>query len=202
MANQFGRMLDGSVVEKAAIDTIDDYIAAYLAQAERDRGWTPGEIPTPNSYSTTNRFARVDLAAQTPAVIVVSPGLADDPVAEGSGEIRAKWSLGFAVCVSANDQESVNELCKLYTSCIRTIILQKSSLGGLASGTTWIDETYDDLPPEQQRTLAVGTGLFTVEVRNVVDWKLGPAAPPSDPTVDPGDQPVVEEVHIDVVHKN
>lgn len=199
MGNQFGTIISGDLVEQAAMDTIKLWIGAYLRELERQSGRPVGKIPKPRSMTTLNQFSRVNLADQTPSLVVVSPGLAEDPSGKGDGGFTAKWAFGFAIIVSAKDQEATNSLCKLYTAAIRAVILQKSSLGGFARGTTWVDEKYDDLPPEESRTLAVGQGLFTVEVADVVNWQLGPRTVPDPETEDPGDWPTAETVQADVV---
>ena len=81
--------------------------------------------------------------------------------------------------------------------------MQKRSLGGVACGTTWLDESYDDAPTDAERTLGIGLLAFEVSVDNVVKRDGGPAYPaPPDPVTQPGSEwPVVDTVDVVVQQK-
>jgi hypothetical protein len=71
-------------------------------------------------------------------------------------------------------------------------MLQHPSLNGLALGTRWIDESYDELDYDDSRTIAAGLVSLGIEIDAVVDAFGGPKTPPDDPCVDPGDYGLVQ----------
>jgi hypothetical protein len=200
-ATLFQPIFVGAVLEQAVIDTIKMWIPTYLREVERLTGRQMGDIPVPRSYTTRKIFEKF-VEDQTPTIIVVSPGTADEPKMEGDGHYRAEWGLGVGAVVSTSTQETTNLVAKVYGAAIRAIILQQASLGGIASGVRWMDESYDDLPSDDSdRTLGSAALYFRVEVDDVVNRFAGPNSVyfPADPDPDsqPGaDWPTVETVEV------
>lgn len=176
----FGPIVDGSVVERAAIATLRDYLSQYLAEAERQTGRAACSLPRVRSFSVGAEFAH-DVEDQLPAVTLIAPGLAERPEVRGSGSYRARWSLGVAVLVAAGGRDATRELAKLYTAAVRTCLVQQRTLGGAVDGVEWIDERYDDAPPDATRTLSAGQAVFIVDVEGVLNRRTGPRAPAPDP---------------------
>ena len=182
MDEVFGPLVTGADVERAALDTLKLWTPEYLAWVERKTGRTPRSLPAPRSWVTASSAERW-VEEQLPSVLLLSTGLAEPPRPDGRGIYTATFALGLAVVVSARDAEAVNELAKLYTATYRKLLLDRSSLGGLADGVEWVDERYDALPgdPKRRRQLASGQVVFRVEVPNVVSAGAGPATPRTDP---------------------
>jgi hypothetical protein len=173
----FGPIFVPSFLEQAVIDTLKLWLPTYLAEVELQLEREQGLIEPPRSYTTRRRFEKFP-EDQIPTCVVVSPGLANEPHKEGDGSHRAEWALGVGVIVSAPDQESTNLVAKIYGAAIRACLLQKSSLGGVASGITWYDESYDDLPSDDTaRTLGAAALYFRVEVEDIVNSRVGPNVP-------------------------
>jgi hypothetical protein len=191
----------GAILEQAVIDTIKKWAPTYLREIERILGRQMGDIPAPRSYTTRRRFEKF-VEDQTPTIIVVSPGTADEPSMEGDGHYRAEWALGVGAVVSTSTQESTNLVAKIYGAAIRSLLIQHGSLGGVASGIRWMDESYDDLPSDDSdRTLGSAALYFRVEVDEVVnryggpDGTFFPAEP--DPDLQPGSEwPPAETVEV------
>jgi hypothetical protein len=78
-------------------------------------------------------------------------------------------------------RETTADLVELYTAAVRMAMLQHPSLDGLALGTRWIDESYDELEYDDSRTIAAGLVNFGVDIDAVVDAFGGPKTPPDDP---------------------
>lgn len=188
----FGPLVDGSQVEVWTRDVLRTWMATYLGELERRTGRAAGSLPLPRSYVTVNDFTRWP-EDQLPAVIIVSPGLAAEPTRRGSGDYHASWVIDVGVIVSAATHAATRDLAKLYALAVRAALLQHRSLGGNATNVDWLDESYDDLPPEPERTLAAGLGRFHVAVDGVVNTDAGTARPdpPPDPAVAPADWPTV-----------
>lgn len=188
--NVFGEILLGSDVEQAVIANLQTWFPTYLAEVERQESLDAQSIPLPRSYDTVNEFRKWP-ENQLPAVIVVSPGLAEVPLTEGDGRTRATWVVGIGVVVSARDKRSTGNLAKLYAAVVRALMMQQQSLGGIGMGSTWRHETYTDIPADDERTLGACQVIFEVECGDVVSQSKGLPAPPEDPYTDP-DWPTVE----------
>jgi hypothetical protein len=196
--SEIGPMISAYDVERAALDTLRKWIDTYLGEAEAQHGRARNSLPRPRSYTTSNSFDKWP-EDQLPCVLLVSPGILEPPQARGDGAIFAVFSLGVAAIVSTAQMADTEELAKLYVCALRTCLIQQRSLGGFASGTEWLDETYDDLPSEDSRSLGAGQAIFAVEVDAVAQRYHGPLLdtpqPPYDPV--PGD-PLADPVDVDL----
>lgn len=189
----FGPIFTAGRVEMAAMSTLREWMATYLAEMERQTGRPAGSLPQVRSWTTVNEFGRWP-EESLPSVLLISAGLSAVPEKDGQGRYRATWGLAVAVVVSARDQASTRELAMVYSAAIRGCLMQRRSLGGVAAATEWIEERYDEIPAAH-RTLAAGISGFEVQIDDVVTTHGGPAspAPPPDPQIPPGDWPTVRE---------
>lgn len=206
-SNVFGSVLDGAQVEETVQKFLARWLPTYLSQLAADRGlprdaWLRENWPPTWTNSTT---FDLDETTRLPAILILSTGLADRPEMEGDGNYRAKWTVGIAAVVSANDQEATNRLAKRYGAAIRWLMIQHQSLEDPnVEGLSWEDEAYDDIPSGQRRTLASARLVFVIEYRHVVNRLDGPVLPdepPEDPTVPIDDWGLLEDldhVHITV----
>jgi hypothetical protein len=163
-----GDIMTGRDVELAMLTFLRRWGGTYLAECERQRGYGPGALPRVRAYTTAADFEKWP-EDQLPCLLLVSPGLAEAPLADGAGSYRVKFSVGLAVIVSAATMDETAALSKLYVAAMRAAILQHQSLEGFASGVEWLDETYDDLPSVDTRSLGAGQCIFAVEVRASLD---------------------------------
>lgn len=199
MVDIFGPIFVADTVENAVIDTISTWLATYLQEIEVQRGMTRGSVPLIRSYATRNEWATYP-EDQLPVCIVVSTGLADPPDVDGEGRYHGWWAVGVGVLAGASESKATEMLAKLYGAAIRAILLQRPSLGGIASGIEWEDESYDDVPVDQDRTLAATLLLFRVWIDDIVTRGAGPAEPiPPDPVNQPGSQwPTADTIDVQV----
>lgn len=189
-SNLFGPILEASQVERDFLDTLKEWMPDYLTELARMTGYE-GTYDTPRTWTTLNRFDNWPELGP-PMVLIMSPGLAEVPKKKGDGSYWAKWIVGVALVVSARDQESTNQLSKIYAAAARSSLLQHPSLQGECQGLDWTDEKYTDLPPnEQDRTLAAATLMFHAEYKDVVDDSYGPSTPTDPPHDNPGPWPTV-----------
>jgi hypothetical protein len=176
----FGEAVIGSDVETAAITTLKLWLPTYLREFERRTGREPNVLQAPRSWSTAAEFFQ-EQGAALPAAIVVSPGTVDTPERHGDGSYSAWWRLELAILLTAKDKPSANELAKLYAAAVRMILVQKPSLGGVASAVEWEGDQYTDAPADFTQIGAIGAGAFNVLVRGVVTDSAGPMEPDPDP---------------------
>lgn len=183
----FGTIVTRTELENAAKLTIQTWISTYLAEVERQHSVVAGSYERPRSYTTTNDFERWD-ENQLPAIIIVSPGQSAPPEKQGDGKYRTTWALGIGVVCSGNDEAETREMVDIYTAAIRTLLIQRPSLGQFASGLTYEDERYDEMSTAKRRSLQAGYVICSVKVDNVADASGGPITP-SDPPV-PATDPI------------
>lgn len=196
MTSVFGPMVIASDVEEALIDTLQLWLPTYLGEMQRLKPELP-PLPDIRSYSQTNRFQRLP-QDQLPAAVVLSPGLASAPAVFGDGKIGAWWRLGVVVICSTRTAEETNQAAKLYGAAIRTLLVQRPDLGGVASALTIVSELYDDVPAnylEVGATAQIEMDVFVDEISNNTH---GPDQPAADPTVAPPARPAVIEANVDV----
>jgi hypothetical protein len=174
----FGQIFLASQLEQAVIDLHKLWMETYIAELSLQINWGGNKIPTPRSYTTRNHPDHF-LDDQLPQMIVVSPGLGGKPVKDGEGIYRATWTLGIGIIASAKDEPTTKALVRFYAACSRAIMIQHRSIGGIASNLEWTDESYDDIPNEDETARAIAAGICTylVEVENVVKWRGGPRVP-------------------------
>jgi hypothetical protein len=184
----FGPVFVATNLEQAMIATLKLWLPVYIPEIETLEG-RPNGIPAPRSYTTRREFDKF-YEDQLPTVVVVSPGLDKNPVKEGDGTYRATWRLHVACVVSTSDQVQTGEVAKIMGTAIRMSVLQHASLGGVACGMDWYDESYDDLPNDDvSRFLGASTLSFRVEVDQVINPRMGPDAsylPDPGATTPPG----------------
>ena len=156
------------------IDTLHLWLPIYVKEMEYQMGRQVGDLPEPRAYVTKRSFTKF-FEDQLPTIIVVSTGLDKDPLKEGDGNYRGIWRLHAGIVVATSDMSETNKVAKMYGAAIRGVVTQHGSLGGIASGMTWYDEGYDDLPDDDTtRFLGAATLSFRVEVDEIVNWQRGP----------------------------
>lgn len=177
----FRDILAASDIEEATILQLAKWIPTYLREMEKQKGLPIGKLPYPKHYSNRNSFDIIP-GEDFPKVIVISPGLANDPIAKGDGQYTAMWRLGIGVGIAAETEEYANMAVKVYGAAVRAIMVHKQSLDGLAQVIRWVDETYDDLPiPSQNQLYKAAALYFTIDCEDVVTKWAGPDEPDDEP---------------------
>jgi hypothetical protein len=192
-----GKIVTGRDVELAALAVLKKWASTYLGEAEAATGRVRGSLPRPRAWTTATEFEKWP-EDQLPAVLLISPGLAAPPRADGNGTYRASFALGI---VSTSHMDETAALAKLYCATLRACLLQHQSLEGFAAGVTWADENYDDLPSIDDRSLGAGQAIFVVEVDAISTRWNGPIHPSEPPTPDAAplpDDPTATAVAVEV----
>jgi hypothetical protein len=201
-------------VEDAVVDALRRWLPTYMSEVERQRGLTPPYYARPSSGSYTVRADFDSFPEEIlPLVVVVSPGIDDDPKREGRGQFIGRFQVGVTCIVSAADQVSTRRFAYRMGAAIRATLLQKQSLelamDGSVRGVDWIGTRNNELGSESDRSIWACRQLFTVEVGQLVVRGVGPvgptdpdsgipdpADPPPDPDAPPGTWPTVETASV------
>lgn len=192
----FGEMVDRTAVEAAVIEHMKTWLPTYIAEVERQKGWAEQRLQPIVNYTVVATAWERWPEDQFPSLLIMSPGLAEPPKAEGDGRVRAKWACGIAaITEGGGDDPSLDakETAGAYFAAIRGAMLQHPGLGGFANGVTWTDERYDQVPSESERSLATAYGMFSIEVPQAVDRLGGVAEPLDNPYQEPPAWPTVGE---------
>jgi hypothetical protein len=189
----YGPLVTGHDIEQAIETTLRAYfpgdlgdLSARLFEDNR-RGIEP--IRSWSTATTVDRYPE----QQLPALIIVSTGTAEPPT-QVDGRWSAWWDVGIAAITAGVDGALAARTAKWYAAVARRVLLQHPTLGGLAGGLTFTDESYDVVPFENGRTHAGAEVGVSVLVSDLVDAHAGPTEPPADPWADPGDFPAADEV--------
>jgi hypothetical protein len=207
----FGRLVGAHHVEDAAIATLRYWLPTYLHEVERQSGQTPGALAKPRSYRVSSDVEKMP-EDQTPAVILRSPGVADNPLINGSGVYEAQFTLEASAVVSARGgmeeggEPRALRLARMYALALRACLVQKADGDGYLFRRDWIDEAYDVLPSIDDRTICVAKATFRIEVPDVTDANSGPIeplVPPDDPNAPPSlsspDWPIATTVEVEEI---
>jgi hypothetical protein len=193
----FGRIITDDQVEDAVMTCLKRWTSTELAEIERQLSLPQGYYTRPRSWEVRNEFDAWP-EDQMPRVIVISTGLAEDPIKESRGLYRVKYAVGVAVIASSLSLIDTRRYTYRLTAAVRTVLLHRQSLDkaldGTVRGIDWIDGRNNDLPPEDGRFIAASRQLFSVEVGNVVTQNAGPPEPIPEPTI-PVPDPTPEDPH-------
>lgn len=193
VTNVFGPAVGAQEVEAAVLATLKTWLPTYIHEMERRTGRDPDTIAQVRSWNETSDFSQ-NPGIALPAVIVVSPGLGGEPERRGNGVYAAWWQIVVGVVVGAATARAANELAKLYAEAVRMLFVGRNGgLGDLRAHRRWLDESYDDAPPDFKQVATVATVSFSFLVEGVVADGYGPDQPDDDP--DPLGE--VQEVDID-----
>jgi hypothetical protein len=176
------------------MSTLKMWFPTYIREIEYQRGWTVGDIPMPKTYAERWAFDSYP-DDKMPAVIVVSPGMAQPPYRDGDGTISGWWALGVGIIAAASTEDNSERLAKTYGAAARLILSQKGFLDESweFNGIEIVNESYDEIPDiEQARTMRSVHVIAQVQVLDMWNSDLGPPTPATIPGTEIG--PEVEEV--------
>lgn len=202
--SDFPAFLTGRHVERAVIDTCVKWGAEFIADAERQFTIQPHAVPVPDEgqFTTTSSEFEKFPEDQTPAVLIIAPGLAGEPRQEADRSLTAPVALGVGILVSTGHGVEANRDAAQILAGAYCELLLRMPLEGLdVDSIEYIDERYTDIPGRAERTLAAARLVFTIWVRNWRSLKGGPpdrSAPRPDPYPDPGPLPRVSKTFVSI----
>jgi hypothetical protein len=195
-----GTAWNPGLLEDRVIDALQTWMPSSLHEVCAQDETVPAPAPLPRSYrvfSEENQWPE----QQLPAIVVVSPGVVDEPAQAHAGIWRAKWSLEVTAIVKGPDPHRTRRLAQAYWTAMCLSILQRRSLGDPYTAAVLKDAAMTAVPVEKARTLAGATALFHVEVQQMFSSFDGPKTPePPDPM--PETWPTVSEINIEIADPN
>lgn len=179
--------------------TIEDVRAAFTTHL---RTWTPAYIAEVARRAGTTMGPFRGYATETGdefPICITACAAAEDPAKGGDGIVAATFAVGAAAVVSAATRDEATILAGRYGAAIRACVIQHPDLSGFAEWAEWDGEAIDEVAYDTGRAIVACTVKFRVGVDSVVDVNAGPATPPANPAVDPGDWPSVTTTPITIV---
>ena len=176
----FGPLFHAGQLEASVITALKTWLHTYLLEVERQTEREENSLARPKSYSVVSEHERWP-ENHLPAIIVAAAGLLETPVKDGEGYYRGRWGVEVAAVCSASSGAATRELAMIYAAAVRGAMLQRRSLGEDLQCTDWLDESYDDVPSEQRRSLVSASNVFAVERSRILSVQEGPLDPESVP---------------------
>lgn len=195
-SSPYGEIRTEGDVRHAAENTLKRWIRQYIGEVGAQHGLARDAIPQIRSWTASPEFEQWP-EEQLPAIVVVTPGTVAPPERYDES-FSIAWTLGVAIIASARDAESTGDLIGYYEAAVRTLLIQKGSLGKFATASDWEASRFDEHPlPGQNRTLRTVMVTFTVTVPKMSQRYGGP----TDPAVDPSEWPTItshdEEIDVE-----
>lgn len=182
----YGPLPSVAVVDEAVVDTLRKWMPSVLADVAAQAGRpTPAMVREIIVSAGPQAFP----AVSPPFILVISPGLAADPVRGGDGRVSGTYAIGVMAVVSGRDERETRALAGVYTAAVRGVLMQNRRLGGAVRAVEWVTERYDErYDPQDKRVWQSGLVNVRVTVDCVVDINAGLPEPvfgarPEDPVV-------------------
>jgi hypothetical protein len=136
-------------------------------------------LPDPTSYAAVPTAEAVRRVKRSVLAVMV-PQVIGSPERFGDGSYDATWLLSVAVWHEQAPDLPLLTAAADYVAAIRGTLLAHPTLGGLATETTWTDESTDLVGDATSAlTLGMGTCEFAVRVPNVTAPEPGAVTGPA-----------------------
>ena len=214
----FGAMVGAHHVDDALVTILKNWDRTYLQEVARRSDENVDELRPFRNWRVS--FELEKMPEDTPPVcIIANRGINEPPKKHNSRQrpgqsYEAVWLYRIGCLLSArgkkiNASPRAERLAKMYTLAIRTALVQKrdeyepwEEQDRILGMIDWVDEGYDALESDADRTICLAWADFLVTVPEAATWGTGPRKPVPEP--DPGDPnipvwPVVEKVLVDIV---
>lgn len=141
------------LIEALGFDTPTDGTKAYA----KPKAWA--QVPTLSALQ----------AAALPVGAVTSSGTVGKPRKSSLG-YDADWRIQVGIFDRGRDYDDTASRARTWAALIRAVLVLNPTLGGVATATTWVGETYRQFPQTSAaRTLGGCAVDFDVTARNVLD---------------------------------
>jgi hypothetical protein len=151
-------MIAFSDIEDRVLAHYKYWMNTWLLQREQSVGLDYYTIARPRSYRVKQAFSVLPGEEQTPIVIAVSDGFAEQPVRRGSGDYDSLLRFGIAAVCYGNEGSS-RELCGHYQSALLNIAIQHTKIDDSIALWDFINLRIEDIDEE-----AIGRSMSAVRI--------------------------------------
>lgn len=190
-------------IEQAIIDHLLKWGTTYIAEAERQFNIEARSVPVPEAgqFTTVREEFEKWPEMETPAVLVIAPGLAGTPRLEADRSLTAPVAIGVATLVDTpgHPPGTATEAAQVMGVAYRQLMLTLPPEGIDVEAVELRDERYGDVKDDNARTSGSARIVMVYWVRRWGWRKGGPidrTDPPADPYAVPGDYPTVDPTKI------
>lgn len=209
----FGDFSGGADVDDAIINLIKYWQLSYLSEVARRAGAQADEYKPFRSFRVSHELEWMP-EDQTPGLILVNGGLSDTPLKQGTKRpgqtYYATWNYQVGVLLSARGRKDrsiprAQRIAKQYCLAMRLLLIQKRDdpaespdFKGVLGMMDWVDEGYDGVDADSDRTLCLAHTDFAVTVPTAATWATGPLQPETVPEPESERWPAVTETDAEV----
>lgn len=188
----YGPQVGFREVRQALLTTIQTWSAAYIAEMASRTGLTMPDFGTWEAVYA-NRALPADLTPACWATCAMTdPRHA--PERQGDGTWSARFIADANLVIYGEDWQQSVDLVGAYLTAVRTLVLQHSTLGGLASTSQWVGESSMEEEHQRTRTVQVARASFAVTVLGVANSLAGPKTVPAPPGTSAGPTVATTEI--------
>ncbi len=191
-----GPIVTGDDIRVAMETTIKTWLPTYLEEYCRQKDLPPGSFPYLRATHASAEMKLPDVTHQLPLLITSVNTTHGTPAKHGDGHVRLEWTANVGILVSSTTHEATLRNAHAYTACIRALVMQHPSLGGVVTHTTFEAEGTGIMLGTSERTTMGGVLVFYCSVNEASDFRKGPKVVPADPKLPFGAQPTVQTVDI------
>lgn len=189
----FGPIVSAFEVEHAVAECVRVWIRDYLAELCRQRKLDAEAFPPFRSLVATSYFHKLP-EDQLPALIITSPGTEASRGSarggrmeiHGDGTYGLRWRVEAGAVVTTRGNREAAKLARFYTAAVRVLLTQQLPDPRWCPidvrGVDCTGERYRVTDAAMERTQAAGSVDLIIDVENVGNRNLGPAAPMFEPT--------------------
>ena len=204
----YGESLGRGDVEAHVIQTLNDWIVAYVADYERRRGLPARSTPVPPTPESIHGGLDFETFAGElfPEIIVVCQPI--NPVERYGDGMYGAW---FAVAVGAivtveGDQDRARGLADVYGTVLQKLLPEQGAFGLRLDGETpfaertRLEDAYSLVFPDNTvRDIVRATVQIRTFLADLVDDLAGPMTPPLDPYATPLPPTTADTVEVDLI---
>ena len=195
-------------VEQHVIQTLRDWIVAYIANFEAEHGIPARSTPippTPESIHGDLDFNRFGGELLPELIVVAQPtGEVERFFDDGTYGSWYQVAVG-AICHVEGDQEATRALGDIYGMCLQKLLPQQGAFGKNPDGSyfatrTRLQSAYNLVFPEPTvRDVVRATTVVHTFVADLVSDSEGLRVPPQNPYGTPPPWPTVNKVEVNIV---
>jgi len=192
----FGDINSTDHFDKAILETLQVWLPTYLAEHERQSGRAVRSYERPADFVVAEDHAKWT-ENRVPCVMVVGGDISDMRVMPDGYAGWYDYEVGAYVAAGGDDAEqAAKRMAKAYMAAIRSVLVQRPSLGGIATATVPVSESSG--LDEDNRSVAIRIGSFRSLVHGLGLPGGGPVSPdpPDDPDDPHPDWPVVGDTSV------
>jgi hypothetical protein len=209
----YGDVVGAHHVDDLLIEVVDMWFPGYIREVYRRSGENPDKANMFRSHRVSHELEKMP-EDQSPGLILVNLGLTDAPLKQGTNRpgktYYATWRYQVGILTSARGKKDkaiprAQRLAKMYCLAVRLILIQKRddprinpSWPGIMGMTDWVDEGYDGLESEDDRTICLSHTDFDINIPNAATWANGPIIP-EEGGDEPETWPAVVDAHAAVI---